>query len=284
MSGKTRQKGIVILIVVLAVMLALTGTALAGTVIYKNSVQPEVTPAVSDNNVITTEKMTAKVGASSESNKSSEGTVVQQAESEETVLKLYRRHATDSVPFQLSNMFPGDVENHAYIVQVSYKGTLTLNFHADVRQGYEKLAEVLKCTVSLRDGDQLYDGLMRDMPEALQHQLPQSEGGTAELIYDIKVYLDTSVGNEYMNKELFADFNWWVDVDESAEQPSSGDPADKPSDTAPGQNGGGQLIAPQTGDSNTIWIGAGIVAGIALLLALWLLFGGRRKKEGRCDE
>lgn len=140
-------------------------------------------------------------------------------------LSLYRRHAKDGTPFQVGNMFPGDTETKSYYITTSYTGVVTVHFHADIRDGYEKLAEVLKCRVALRDGDVLYDGLMRDMPQSLDHALPRAEKGSATLIYDITTYLDTDVGNEYMSKALCADFNWWVSADGASGRltPKTGD-------------------------------------------------------------
>lgn len=280
MKKRNGNKPIFILTIVLAVLLAMTATALAGTVLYKQSGQTDITPSVTEKNIITADRAVTQ----SQTQTASEGpTVVEQQQGEETVLKLYRRHAEDSTPFQARNLFPGDSELHPYILQVSYKGTVTVNFHAQVQEGYEKLAEILKCTVSIRDGEVLYDGLMSEMPQALQYELPQSSGETAELIYDITAYLETSVGNEYMEQELYADFRWWVEEDASGQT----DPSDSDSDGDPDHQtkpDTGSLIAPQTGDSSRLLLWASLTAGAALLLALWLLFGGRRKKEGSIDE
>lgn len=273
MKKRTVQRQIFILTIVLAVLLAMTGTALAGTVIYKHFKQSSIEPSMTESNIITTERS----GVKSQKGSSAEQSVVSERQSGDTVLKLYRNHAEDSIPFQLSNMFPGDSQQQPYLLQVSYKGSLTVNFHAEVRAGYENLAEVLNCTVSLRDEDVLYDGLMRDMPTAVGYQLPQSKGETVDLIYDIRAYLDTSVGNEYMNKELLTDFYWWIETDViNATQPDSSGTETKPES--------GELIAPQTGDDSNLILWAGALAGIALILALWLLFGTKRKKEDQSDE
>lgn len=188
--------------------------------------------------------------------------VLDQSSGGETTLKLCRGKSADSAAFHMTNMLPGDSETHSYSVNISYKGTLTLNFNADVREGYEKLAEVLKCKVSLRNGEVLYEGLMRDMPQSIPYQLPAGSGGTTEVIYDITAYLDTSAGNEYMNQELYADFNWWVDADDS----KSG-----ASDTS------GKDSGVLTGDNSNILPWAAAATG-ALILIIILLFA-RRKKE-----
>lgn len=197
--------------------------------------------------------------------------VLDQASGGETTLKLCRGKSADSAAFHMTNMLPGDSETHSYSVNISYKGTLTLNFNAEVREGYGKLAEVLKCKVSLRSGEVLYEGLMKDIPQSIPYQLPDSSGGTTGVIYDITAYLDTSVGNEYMNQELYADFNWWVDADDSE---SGGADSD-----IPGEDGGtgGTLINPRTGDNSNILPWAAAATG-ALILVIILLLARRRKE------
>ena len=129
-----------------------------------------------------------------------------------TTLSLYNRNADDNIPFKVVNMFPGDRETHNYCIRVFHNGTVILRFHADIRAGYEKLAEVLCCRVVLSgSGEVLYDGLMRDMPNPLTHPLYSNAKTTSYVDYEITVYLKTSVGNEYMNQRLVADFRWWVE-------------------------------------------------------------------------
>ena len=134
------------------------------------------------------------------------------AEKEAEVLYLYDRNPGDNTPFNVTNMFPEDIETKFFLVRVVHKGDIILRFHAEVRPGYEKLAEVLKCRVVLPEsGDILYDGLMRDMPESLNVDLQTDSEITSEAYYEITAYLETSVGNEYMQTELVADFTWWVE-------------------------------------------------------------------------
>ena len=131
---------------------------------------------------------------------------------EAEVLYLYDRNPGDNTPFNVTNMFPGDIETKYFLVRVVHKGDIILRFHAEARPGYEKLAEVLKCRVVLPEsGDILYDGLMRDMPESLNVDLQTDSEITSEAYYEIIAYLETSVGNEYMQTELVADFTWWVE-------------------------------------------------------------------------
>lgn len=113
-------------------------------------------------------------------------------------------------------MFPGDAETQNDCVQVDHKGDVTVHFRAEVRPGYEKLAEVLKLRVSV-GGSVLYDGLMAEMPAAVDTPLP---AGSDTLDYQLTAYLDTSVGNPYMYQQLVADFYWWVADSEELAPPT----------------------------------------------------------------
>lgn len=74
------------------------------------------------------------------------------------------------------------------------------------------------------NGDLVYDGLMKDMDKAIEYSLSSDDNTTSELHYQITVYLDSSVGNEYQNKELVADFKWWVEDSEYLDPlPDTGD-------------------------------------------------------------
>lgn len=142
----------------------------------------------------------------------------------EITLKLYSLHPEDNAPFNVENMLPGDSATQNYTLQVSYKGNITVKFKATVLPGYEKLAKVLKIRVELpQSGELIYDGLMRDMPRFVAVSRSSSSSKTEELLYKITTYLDTSVGNEYMNAELTADFMWWAEDAGALEPPYTGD-------------------------------------------------------------
>ena len=181
----------------------------------------------------------------------SEGYTAEKEKAE--IVKIYKNHPDDNSPFNIENMFPGDSEIRYYCVRVSHKDSITVFFNADVRPGYEKLAEVLKCKVELlTTGETLYEGLMRDMPEKIAHILPTADDN--ELYYKITTYMETSVGNEYQNKELAADFIWWTDDE-------------------------GGLIPPVTGGSSYVWLGTlAIIAAVCLIISAHFI--RKRKKEG----
>lgn len=171
-------------------------------------------------------------------------------------IALYNKQPEDNTPFQVSNMFPGDSETKYFRVQVSYQSQVTVHFKAAVREGYEKLAEVLKVKVRLlTTGETLYDGLMKDMPESVTHQLSSAKSTTDELYYEITAYLDTSVGNDYQDKDLIANFHWWVEETENL---------------AP---------APKTGDQSRIFLFASVAVACAGAMIFLLLIRRRKEEE-----
>ena len=160
-------------------------------------------------------------------------------------IRLYDRSPEYNREFSVTNMFPGDAETQNDCVQVDHKGNVTVHFRAEVRPGYEKLAEVLKLRVSV-GGSVVYDGLMAEMPAAVDTPLA---AGSDTLDYQLTAYLDTSVGNPYMYQQLVADFYWWVADSEE--------------------------LAPPTGDTMQplLWGAAVLVSGAALTVLL------RRRRE-----
>ncbi len=172
-------------------------------------------------------------------------------------IELYNRQSEDNTPFNVTNMFPGDNETKYYCVRVSYHDSVTVHFRATVRPGYEKLAEVLKIkVVLLNTGETMYDGLMKNMPASVTHKLRSSGNAVDELDYEITAYLDTSVGNEYQEKDLIADFKWWVE----GEEKSNLNPM------------------PATGDASALpWACLAIGAGLVVLLIIHV----RNRRKGR---
>lgn len=256
-------------IIALSVLLAVSVLCLAGTLIYRAIAGNGSATAVVPGNLISPEASggdesgSASVsgsalgeGASDPESQASGGSLNQSGSAAEA-LYLHSRNEGDNTPFRAVNMFPGDTEVKYFCVRVSHKGNVTVRYHADIRNGYEKLAEVLRCrVVLLSTGEVLYDGLMRDMPESINHPLDTDTPVISELYYEIDAYLDTSVGNEYQNKDLVADFRWWVEEVDN-------------------------LDIPQTGDGGVaIYVG---LAAASLLLIVFLWKRGR-KEEADCGE
>lgn len=197
----------------------------------------------------------------------------------ETVLTLDSRNDYENVPFEASNMFPGDTETNIYNVKVVYEDTVKVRFRINIHENYEKLAEVLRCKIVLKNTEEtLYDGLMKDAPNAMEHTLAKTEGNEAELTYEINAYLDTSVGNEYQGKKLKAAFVWWIegeedlsDTDEN-QQPESADKTDV-------QTPSGQT--PPTGDEARLSLWGTLALCTAVLMGI-IVF--KKHKSGQIGE
>ena len=215
--GESRKNTLsTIIIIALSVCLALSIIALC--LVLLNVKRPVFTADAKDN-VIASEKkdmqnMSTFVAAPVMDVTYSKG--------KEAEIMLYKNHPEDNIAFCADNMFPGDVESRHFNVKVSYRGDVTVKYKAVVRPGYEKLAEVLKCRI-VYNGKQMYDGLMKDMPESVDIPLSSASRRTDTLGYDITAYLETSVDNPYQDKTLIADFKWWVEEDGNLEPVFTGD-------------------------------------------------------------
>lgn len=223
------------IIIVLAVLLGLSLAGLATTYIYNQiKLNEKVTVEVDDNlitpdkeeqsddkdssNQTTDQKEDSKVNTSTST--SNEGQNISKPTKKEAILMSFHNHNDDdNEPFKVTNMFPGDIETKYYGINVTYHDEVEVHFKADVRDGYEKLAEVLKFKVTLLSSNEvLYDGLMKDMDESVVHKLSSKESTTEELYYELSAYLDTSVGNDYQNLDLIADFKWWIEGKENLDE------------------------------------------------------------------
>ena len=274
-----QKKKIKIVIIVLAVLLGLSLLALGGTLIYNKIANATPATVTVPDNLITPDEDTTKPDSDSQAPDSSDtekpdssetqtpsssadassSAVPAQSTTAETkkaaTIELYNKQPEENTAFAVGNMFPGDSETKYFRVRVSYHDTITVHYKATVRPGYEKLAEVLKVRIRLLSaGETMYDGLMRDMPESLTHKLASKKSATDELYYEITAYLDTSVGNDYQNKDWIADFKWWVEETGNLDD------------------------SPQTGDTSNILLWAVLAAG-SLGMIIILLVTRRRKED-----
>lgn len=274
-----QKKKIKIIIIVLACLLGLSLLALGGTLIYNKIANTTPATVTVPDNLITPDEDTTKPDSDSQAPDSSDtekpdssdtqtpdgsaatssSAVPTQSTTAEAkkaaTIELYNKQPEENTPFAVGNMFPGDSETKYFRVRVSYHDTITVHYKATVRPGYEKLAEVLKVRINLLStGETMYDGLMRDMPESLAHKLASKKSATDELYYEITAYLDTSVGNDYQNKDLIADFKWWVEETGNLDD------------------------SPHTGDTSNILLWAVLAAG-SLVMIIILLVTRRRKED-----
>ena len=255
-----QKKKIKIIIIVLAILLGLSLLALGGTLIYNKIANTAPATVTVPDNRITPDEDTTKPD-SSDTEKPS-GSAVQPAQStaataevkKAATVELYNKQPEENTAFAVGDMFPGDSETKYFRVRVSYHDKITVHYKATVRPGYEKLAEVLKVRVKLLStGETMYDGGIADMPESLTHKLASKKSTTDELYYEITAYLDTSVGNDYQNKDLIADFKWWVEETGNLDD------------------------SPQTGDTSNILLWAVLAACSGSMMILLLVV--RRRKE-----
>lgn len=269
-----QKKKIKIVIIVLACLLGLSLLALGGTLVYNKLANNTPATVTVPDNLITPDEDTTKPDSSESSSQAPDSfetktpsssadtssSAVQPTQSttaevkKAATIELYNKQPEENTPFQVANMFPGDAEIKYFCVRVSYHDKITVHYKATVRPGYEKLAEVLKVRIKLLStGETMYDGLMRDMPESLTHKLASKKSTTDELYYEITAYLDTSVGNDYQNKDLIADFKWWVEETGNLDD------------------------SPKTGDTSNILLWAVLAACSGSMMILLLVV--RRRKE-----
>lgn len=217
---RSKEKKYKAIIIVLCILLAITLTALIGVLLSKESNSSVIIP----DNIITPEKEKTTSEAPILIVATSEKTLSDSKPMKETEyisLEFHKYNSDYNEPFYVENMFPGDAESKNYDIRVTYKGGVIIKFHADIRPGYEKLAEVLMCRVTELDtGNVMYDGLMRDMPASVDIPLNSDTKTTTDLRYQITGYLDTSVGNEYQLQKLIADFKWWAEGEKGQLEPS----------------------------------------------------------------
>lgn len=270
-----RKKKIKVIIIVLAILLGLSLLALGGTLIYNKIANTAPATVTVPDNLITPDEDATKPDSSESNSQASDSSETQTPSSsadtsssavqptqsttaeakKAATIELYNKQPEENTAFQVGNMFPGDANTKYFRVRVSYHDKITVHYKATVRLGYEKLAEVLKVRVNLLStGETMYDGLMRDMPESLTHKLASQKSTTDELYYEITAYLDTSVGNDYQNKDLIADFKWWVEETGNLDD------------------------SPQTGDTSNILLWAVLAAG-SLGMIIILLVTRRRKED-----
>ena len=269
-----QKKKIKVIIIVLACLLGLSLLALGGTLIYNKIANTTPATVTVPDNLITSDEDTTKPDSienhsqapdssdtQAPSSSADTSSAVQPAQSttaetkKAATVELYNKQPEENTAFAVGNMFPGDSETKYFRVRVSYHDKITVHYKATVRPGYEKLAEVLKVRVNLLStGEMLYDGLMRDMPESLTHKLASKKSSTDELYYEITAYLDTSVGNDYQNKDLIADFKWWVEETGNLDD------------------------SPKTGDTSNILLWA-VLAACSGSMMILLLVVRRRKEE-----
>ena len=251
------------LIIVLAVLLALSLTALCIVLAQRRSAP---TAELSGNRITAQTMAYTQAMPQRTAVKTLSSQYPTQSFGRDVGIELYKRQADYNERFTWTAdgpIWPGDSITKPYCVRVYHTGTITVHFRADVTEDLERLGEVLEIKVDYRINnsgawENLYTGLMAGMPSK-SVKLPD---GNDYVDYQITVSLAETVDSLYADKELKANFRWWVEG-------SSG---------SGGNGGGGQLIdGPKTGDTfqPLLWGALSVGAVIGLVVVL------RRRKEGR---
>lgn len=273
---KPASKRLKLIIIILAVLLALSAGGLAARYIYLAYFAPTQTTTVVPDNLIGDESSSVPTDESSttdESNPSdasgpeseqtnttgngSASSAAQPSEQDKPTaasLELYEGKPGDNQKFEVRNMFPGDTETKYFCVRAYHDKDIELFFKTEVTEQTKALGDVLHIKVThLETGKVLCDAPFNEIDgKEFSELLKARSDKTTTAYYRVDVSLDTSVGNDYQAALLKADFNWYV-KDES-----------------------GLIPPPQTGDNTnlTLWI---ILAASSLLMLIFLW--KRRKGE-----
>lgn len=201
-------------------------------------------------------------------------------------LELYKSHAKDNEPFQVSNMVPGDKVSQDFTVRIHHKDQVTLYFKGLVTKQSKDLGDVLQVRVTDKNsGKIICRGTFNTINnKEYSQEIAQSGSGQTDVTYQVDAWFDTSVGNAYQKAFLDADFQWYVKDDGNTEPTQPSDNPTTPTDpTKPSQSGGGSGsgshggLTARTGDTAHIVLWC--VFAICALAIIILLIKSRRDKK-----
>lgn len=170
--------------------------------------------------------------------------------------KLYKYNNKFNDKFNLTNMFPGDSETKYYCINISYKDNITIKQSINIKTDYQELKDIFNLKIKLLNTDEiLYNDLLKNIPETIDYNTTSKEETSEDFCYEITINLDTSVGNEFQNKEMLLNFNWLVNNKE-LELPET----------------------PATNDNIIFWITSAITSSMLLIILLLILKKERKSK------
>lgn len=272
-----KQKRLKIAAIVLAVLLTVSAGGLASRYIYLYFFAPtQSTVTVPDNLICEKpelpsgeklgawerEKEAAQIDESEAAEAAGSAGLQKEAEGGSSTLtmpkaaklELYAGKPEINREFDVRNMLPGDVETRYFCVRAYHSTDIDVFFQANIAGQTKALGEVLHIKVTqMETGEVLCDAPFSEIDgKEFAVEVAANTRGETTVYYQIDLSLDTSVGNEYQELMLKADFKWYV-KDE------------------------GRLDSPQTGDAAdlVLWF----AAAISLLLILLLLFTRHGKEE-----
>jgi len=161
-----KNKSLKIIIAVLAILLAVSLTALIGMLLVRqfshsdpatvavpgNIITPEgdkalnintdspstaLTDSEMENDIAPPDASDPAKGTELASNTTASAATdaVAASTAEASALSLHTKQPEENKPFQVVNMFPGDNEIQYFRIKVSYKGDIVVRYHADIRSG-----------------------------------------------------------------------------------------------------------------------------------------------------
>ena len=132
------------------------------------------------------------------------------------VISLSDKNTVGDLRFMANNMFPGDRESKHVYIGIEDAGVQALCFDVRVTDQTKSLADVMGIFVAV-DGVTVYDGSVANLPSVMRVLLDET---AQELDYEIALYLDTAVGNDYQQASLELAFDWWVNDSDYAAEPT----------------------------------------------------------------
>lgn len=130
-----------------------------------------------------------------------------------TQIELYRGKSSDNETFEVTNMFPGDEETKYFCIKVYHDADIDLLFRVDIIENTKNLSDVLRIKVVNMEEQKVLcdDSFSKIDKKEFSRLLKSNEKKESIAYYQVTVYLDTSVGNEYQDALLKADFEWYVE-------------------------------------------------------------------------
>lgn len=197
-------------------------------------------------------------------------------------VSLYKGQPFENVPFDVTNMLPGDTYVNRFCIRINHKGSIIVYFWPKIISETKSLGDVLNLKVTRLDNNEvLCDTTFREQDGRYKAEIFYSTT-TDEIesiaYYEVEVSMDTSVGNDYQAASLKADFYWSTEFI-PYDTPPSPTPGDPP--VIPPEEPGELTPPPQTGDGAKPVLWAALaVSSLGILLFLIL----RRRKEDDSDE
>ncbi len=231
-TKQNRLKKVKAVIITLLCLLTLSVGALTARIVYLNFFADKTVTTVVPDNLIG-EDFESKPSDNDEDNSSTPANAEPSTPSniangnnqKATTIELYKGKASDNEKFTAENMLPGDNETKYFAVKVNHHKNVDVFFNAEVTEQTKALGEVLHIKVThLENENVLYDGTFADLhPDGYSELFATNSSTETVAYYKIEISLPTSVGNEYGQAKLMADFNWFVKDKDALDSPQTGD-------------------------------------------------------------